>query len=969
MPCDQTLFKISIITIAIWGYSAAALSETVATDAAALETIHVDGDMQQQNIRERKIGEIKKTAQTLAKQQVQDSRDLVRYETGVSVVESGRFGSSGYAIRGVDENRVAITVDGLHQAETLSSQGFKELFEGYGNFNNTRNSVEIETLKQVSITKGANSVKAGSGALGGAVMFETKDARDFLLDKDYHIGYKTGYTTRDNQQLNTLTLAGRYKWFDALIIKTKRKGHELENYDYKYAEEIKGKLREKTDPYTIEKDSTLVKFSFAPNENHRLTVGTDLYENRSRGHDFSYNLNKAKTIDFDTEDLRRTNDKSKRKHYFVSYENYAGNLFWDSLKISYSDQFIKNRARTDEYCDGAHCEENRNPVGLQLKNGKIVDANGDPVRTKIIDGKEEIVDKNGNPFPYYGLGDPTKSSFRRQSLNSFWFDCSIFDCNSPLIADRKIGWTDNYEKVPLTLDKKYTDPNTGKTFASSSAASWKDTIIIPNSKGYLGRLWQERDLDTKSRQLNLDLTKSFTLLSTEHQVEYGGVYNRTKKQMVNQAGHDATEARWWTESSLGLDWNGRLRECGYNTNSYLCPKTDPKFSFLLPVKSKNGALYFIDKIKLNDYLGFDFGYRYDHIQYQPNYIPGVTPKLSDDMVKDLYIPLPPGKKNWMGSYDPPSEDVQRQNAIDNINYIAQRKKFKAHSYDFSTTFDPLDFLRVQARYAKGFRAPTQDEIYFTFKHPDFTILPNLHLEPEVARTREIALTLHHDEWGFVTAGFFRTKYQNFIDLVYLGQKNYKITNGGSTIPFSLYQNKNRQNAVVNGFEVQSKLELGKFLTALDGLHMSYQYTYQKGRMEGTIPMNAIQPRTSVYGLGYRHAEDIFGIDLFVTHVGRKNKEDTYNMYHKEDGSKDSYMKWRSDAYTMIDLIGYYKPIKNLTLQAGIYNLTDRKYITWESARSIKPFGTSNLIDQATGRGINRFYSPGRNFRLSAEIIF
>ncbi|WP_204356055.1 hypothetical protein, partial [Haemophilus influenzae] len=36
----------------------------------------------------------------------------------------GRTGASGYAVRGVDENRVGIMVDGLRQAETLSSQGF-----------------------------------------------------------------------------------------------------------------------------------------------------------------------------------------------------------------------------------------------------------------------------------------------------------------------------------------------------------------------------------------------------------------------------------------------------------------------------------------------------------------------------------------------------------------------------------------------------------------------------------------------------------------------------------------------------------------------------------------------------------------------------------------------------------------------------------------------------------------------------
>ncbi|WP_249932498.1 TonB-dependent receptor plug domain-containing protein [Campylobacter mucosalis] len=120
-----------------------------------------------EQIKDKRVGERKIDAETINKQQVTDSRDLVRYETGVSVVETGRMGASGYAIRGVDENRVGITIDGLRQAETLSSQGFKELFEGYGNFNNTRNGIEMENVKMATITKGADSVKSGSGALGG----------------------------------------------------------------------------------------------------------------------------------------------------------------------------------------------------------------------------------------------------------------------------------------------------------------------------------------------------------------------------------------------------------------------------------------------------------------------------------------------------------------------------------------------------------------------------------------------------------------------------------------------------------------------------------------------------------------------------------------------------------------------------------------------------------------------------------
>ena len=146
----------------------------------------------------------------------------MRYQTGVTAVEAGRFGTSGYAVRGVDENRVAITIDGLRQAETLSSQGFKELFEGYGNFNNTRNSVEMENVKVATITKGADSIKTGSGALGGSVMFETKDARDYLINKDFHFGFKNGYQSMNSQNMRSLTFAGRYKIISTISIRQKR---------------------------------------------------------------------------------------------------------------------------------------------------------------------------------------------------------------------------------------------------------------------------------------------------------------------------------------------------------------------------------------------------------------------------------------------------------------------------------------------------------------------------------------------------------------------------------------------------------------------------------------------------------------------------------------------------------------------------------------------------------------------------
>ncbi|HHF6331713.1 ligand-gated channel protein, partial [Haemophilus influenzae] len=936
-----------------------------------LEQINVSGSTENTDTKAPpKIAETVKTAKTLEREQANNIKDIVKYETGVTVVEAGRFGQSGFAIRGVDENRVAINIDGLRQAETLSSQGFKELFEGYGNFNNTRNGAEIETLKEVNITKGANSIKSGSGSLGGSVIYKTKDARDYLLNKDYYVSYKKGYATENNQSFNTLTLAGRYKKFDALVVTTRRNGHELENYDYKNADSLtQGKKREKADPYKIEQDSTLLKLSFNPTENHRFTLAADLYEHRSRGQDLSYTLKYQRSGNETPEvESRHTNDKTKRRNISFSYENFSQTPFWDTLKLTYSDQRIKTRARTDEYCDAGvrHCQGTENPAGLKLKNGEITRRDGSPLKFKETNKPGE--------YDFSKLIDTNEKEIESgitRNYDEVWYDCSIFNCEDS--TKMKVAESDSYYgyngkwKNNVQLEEKEIN---GRKFARIKDRNRKIFPILPSSPGYLERLWQERDLDTNTQQLNLDLTKDFKTWRVEHNLQYGSSYNTTMKRMVNRAGYDAYDVQWWAKRTLGIrtEYYPTKQEVPetckntYSWNAFLCPAVDPEFSYLLPIKTKEKSVYLFDNVVITDYLSFDLGYRYDNIHYQPKYKHGVTPKLPDDIVKGLFIPL---KTN-------PKPDEVKKNVQQNIDYIAkQNKKYKAHSYSFASTIDPTSFLRLQLKYSKGFRAPTSDEMYFTFKHPDFTILPNTNLKPEIAKTKEIAFTLHHDDWGFISTSLFKTNYRDFIDLVHKGTRKFKVGKPGSEgeIEFDTFQNINRDSAVVKGIEINSKVFLGKMAKFMDGFNLSYKYTYQKGRMDGNIPMNAIQPKTMVYGLGYDHPSQKFGFNFYTTHVATKNPEDTYDIYAKDKKQTDTSIKWRSKSYTILDLIGYVQPIKNLTIRAGVYNLTNRKYITWDSARSIRSFGTSNVIEQTTGLGINRFYAPGRNYKMSVQFEF
>ena len=83
------------------------------------------------------------------------------------------------------ENRVSISVDGLPQAETETNV----VFSSYGLINSARPQFETEFIKKVEIKKGASSFEHGTGALGGAVNFETKEAHT-MIEPGESMGYR-----------------------------------------------------------------------------------------------------------------------------------------------------------------------------------------------------------------------------------------------------------------------------------------------------------------------------------------------------------------------------------------------------------------------------------------------------------------------------------------------------------------------------------------------------------------------------------------------------------------------------------------------------------------------------------------------------------------------------------------------------------------------------------------------------------
>jgi hemoglobin/transferrin/lactoferrin receptor protein len=197
----------------------------------------------------------------LRRELVQNIQDLVRYEPGVSVRRSVRYGLQDFNIRGLDANRVLIQVDGIRQPERFS----------FGPFTIGRDTFELETLKTVEIIRGPASTLYGSDALGGVVTYITLDPADLLGERDSHVGLSSQYDSKNQGYVNTLSLAGRQDNLEALLIYTRRDAREP---DIQADPSFK-------DRQTVEGDNVLAKLVYRFSPFDSLTLTAEYFHNRT----------------------------------------------------------------------------------------------------------------------------------------------------------------------------------------------------------------------------------------------------------------------------------------------------------------------------------------------------------------------------------------------------------------------------------------------------------------------------------------------------------------------------------------------------------------------------------------------------------------------------------------------------------------------------------------------------------------
>ena len=429
---------------------------------------------------------------------------------------------------------------------------------------------------------------------------------------------------------------------------------------------------------------------------------------------------------------------------------------------------------------------------------------------------------------------------------------------------------------------------------------------------------------------------------------------RNIRQKNTQFGADAEKQIDFSKSVWAMQYGlgGSQNDNGNRDHSYWVRLYDPKYqtsnnqelTMLVESSSKNRFAYWNNTFQFGDSSQYrlNAGVRYDNSSSKAKDNPNYTPAIRGQ-----------------------------------IPYLGSERKHSGFSYGLGLDWKFTPYLNLLAKYSTGFRAPTSDETWLLFPHPDFYLKANPNLKAETAKNFELGLAGSGKAGNFKLSGF-QTRYRNFIELTYMGvssdnpnSPNYApISDGTALVSSPVWQNQNRSSAWVKGLEFNGTWNLDS-IGLPQGTHAGVNVSYIKGKAKQTneqeTPINALSPWSAVYNLGYDAPSKRWGINAYLTHTAAKKPSDT--VHSSDDLNNPWPFAKHSKAYTLFDLTGYVNLGKYFTLRAGAYNIGNKKYYTWESLRSIREFGTVNRVDNKTHAGIERFTSPGRSYNLTLEAKF
>lgn len=360
-----------------------------------------------------------------------------------------------------------------------------------------------------------------------------------------------------------------------------------------------------------------------------------------------------------------------------------------------------------------------------------------------------------------------------------------------------------------------------------------------------------------------------------------------------------------------------------------------------PVKTTNYGFSLSDQIQWNDVFSSRAGIRYDHTKMTPQEL------NAECHACDKTPPAANTYKGWSGF----------------VGLAAQLNQAWRVGYDITA----------------GYRVPNASEIYFTYDNGAATWLANPSLKAERSTTHTLSLQ-GRGEKGTLDANLYQSNYHNFLSEEQFTRliRDEKCDEDYALAGYcKLYRNQlywhmeNIDKARIRGIELTGRLNVDKVASFVpEGWKLFGSLGYAKSKLSGDNSLLSTQPLKVIAGIDYESPSEKWGVFSRLTYLGAKKAKDAqyteYEGYRFIKKVKD--YPWLNKSAYVFDMYGFYKPAKNLTLRAGVYNMFNRKYTTWDSLRGLYSYSTTNAVEK-DGRGLDRYRAPSRNYAVSLEWKF
>lgn len=909
---QQHLFRFNILCLSLMT-ALPAYAENVQAGQAQekqLDTIQVKAKKQKTR-RDNEVtglGKLVKTADTLSKEQVLDIRDLTRYDPGIAVVEQGRGASSGYSIRGMDKNRVSLTVDGLAQIQSYTAQAALGGTRTAGS-SGAINEIEYENVKAVEISKGSNSVEQGSGALAGSVAFQTKTADDVIGEgRQWGIQSKTAYSGKNRGLTQSIALAGRIGGAEALLIHTGRRAGEIR------AHEAAGR--------GVQSFNRLVPVEDT-NQYANFIVEEEC---ESRNYE-TCKANPKKDV------------VGKDERQTVSTRDYTGPNRFLADPLSYE-------SRSWLFRPGFRFENKRHYIGGILERTQQTFDTRDMTVPAFL--TKEVFDANKNPLPGYGkyAGDHkygglftkvendaevgaeygtgvfydethTKSRYGLEYVYTN-ADKDTWADYARLSYDRQdIGLDNHFQQTHCSADgsDKYCRPS-----ADKPSSYYKSDRVIYGESHKLLQAAFKKSFDTAKIRHNLSVNLGFDRFGSNlrHQDYYSQSADRAYLPKTTHPDNPKISLNGSQDKPYWVSIGG-----GNVKKKELCLSSSNNYADCTP-RSINGKSYYAavrDNVRLGRWADIGAGLRYD---YRSTH--------SDD-----------------GSVSTGTH--------------------RTLSWNAGVVLKPFTWMDLTYRTSTGFRLPSFSEMY-GWRSGDK--IKAVKIDPEKSFNKEAGIVFKGD-FGNLEASWFNNAYRDLIVRGYEAQiKNGKEEAKGD--PAYL----NAQSARITGINILGKIDWNGVWDKLpEGWYSTFAYNRVrvrdiKKRADRTDIQShlfdAIQPSRYVVGLGYDQPEGKWGVNGMLTYSKAKEITELLGSRALLNGNSRNTKATarRTRPWYIVDVSGYYTIKKHFTLRAGVYNLLNYRYVTWENVRQT----AGGAVNQHKNVGVyNRYAAPGRNYTFSLEMKF